>query len=136
MRCPESKPKASVTRRTCGQRKVVEDVPSIASIFNESGFPQDHQVLRNVGLPQSKNCLQVTHTLLAVPENIQNCDTNRMAYGPARVRLGLIVFRDIRWGSHHIQNPEYDFMARRPSRVSVKYHARCVTNRRNRKMAR
>ena len=89
-------------------RKVVEDVPSIPSIFHESSFPQDHQMLRNVGLPQSKTCLEVTHTLLAIPKDIQNCDTNRMAEGPARVCLGPIVFRDVNWAGHHIQNPEYD----------------------------
>jgi hypothetical protein len=57
---------------------VIEDVPPVAPVFNQAGLPQEHQMLRNIGLPQAENRFHMADTLFAFAQDIEYGQTHRM----------------------------------------------------------
>jgi hypothetical protein len=73
----------------------VEDVPPVTPILNEAGLAKYLQMLRDVGLAQSKRGLQMTDTLLTVAQGVQDRQAQGVAEGPAQ-RGSILVKIDCR----------------------------------------
>jgi hypothetical protein len=92
-----------------GAGKAIENVPSIPTVLDKPGLAQDHEVLRDVALPQAQGRLHVTHALLAVTQNAQDCYARRMAQCTKQVRLVPVDLGDSSRMRHYIQFLEYDY---------------------------
>jgi hypothetical protein len=70
----------------------VEDVPAIASIGDQPGIAQYHQMLRDVRLAQAKHGFHVTDALLPIPQDIQDCQASGVHQHFEELGLRLIFF--------------------------------------------
>ncbi len=65
-------------------------VKPVAPRFNQPGIFQGHQLLGDVRLPQIQHRLDVTDALLAIAQNIQDCQTCGMGDGSEKVALRFV----------------------------------------------
>ncbi len=81
----------------------VEHVAAIPPDFDQPCFSEDYELLRNAGLPKTEHRLDVADALLAIPENLEHCETGGVGDGPEKICLGTVCFH----GRTHIQYSEY-----------------------------
>jgi hypothetical protein len=77
-------------------------VPAVPTVSQDPGLPQNHEMLGDVGLAQLEHGLHVANTLLAVTQNLQNMEANRMRETLEHIGGGAV-------GIVHIQTFEYDY---------------------------
>jgi hypothetical protein len=56
----------------------VVHIPAIAPVCHQPSFTQHHQVLGDIRLPQAKHGFHVAYALFAIPQNIQDCQADRV----------------------------------------------------------
>src|SRR5450759_17329 len=59
-------------------RDVVVDIPAVTSVDHQPGLAQDHQLLRDVSLPRAEHGRHVAHTLLPVPQHLEDGQAGRV----------------------------------------------------------
>jgi hypothetical protein len=84
-----------------GPKRAVEDFPALASIGNQPGLAQGHQVLRNVGLPITELGFHLAHADLTPAQQVQ--DLQPGGVGDQAKQVGQAL--DVGHGNH-IQDPE------------------------------
>jgi len=69
-----------------GVGQAIEDVAPIAGGDHQTGFSQDHQMLRDDRLTDAQQCLHVANAGLAVGNNQQNLKPHRLAQQVEKIR--------------------------------------------------
>ncbi len=86
----------------------VEDIPAIPANPNQPGLPEDHEVLGDVSLPPPQDGLHMANALLAIAQDIQDRQPDRMAEGMVEFGLSQIGIEVLSGARYHIRSSEYD----------------------------
>jgi hypothetical protein len=59
----------------------VIDAETVFVVLDETGVPQKHELLRNVGLGPVQQCRQMANTLFIIPKRVEQPQARRMCDG-------------------------------------------------------
>jgi len=71
---------------------VIVHVEAITPNFDQSGFPQDHQLLGDPSLPQTKHRFHVANALLSIPQDFEDGQAGGMGDDFEKIGLQAVCF--------------------------------------------
>lgn len=91
-----------------GFGQAVEHIPAVLSVLNQSRFPQDGKLLRNVCLTKAKMGFHMADALLATAQDVDDRQAGRMSQHFDKLSLVFISIKETSGMVNHIRFSEYD----------------------------